>query len=425
MVEVGSQLSGQIAEILADFNTKVITDQLIARIDPQTFGVRVKQAEADLKVAEANIAVSRASVSRAQANLRRAKLDYERQQPLVKKGSLPVTALDAARAALDISKAELEMARAQSRNSVASSEQRRASLQAASIDFERTQIRSPIDGVVIERNVDVGQTVAASLSSPTLFKIAKDLRQIQVEANVDEADIGNVKENNIVTFTVDAFPDLKFSGRVGQVRLAPMELQNVVTYTVIIVARNPGLKLLPGMTANVEIVTGKRADVKRIANEALRFRPPDTQLQVSGDHFEQGNNRNRGGGALIQRLKKSGVKPENIEKINAAISTEVAKLRQQLQSGGIDREQFRAQIKLRRNHILASLLSKDQMNAFKKTAKDRSDSKSAEIWVENADGSLQRRKIRVGISDDHFTEVVSGKINLGEKVITRMRTNKK
>ena len=136
------------------------------------------------------------------------------------------------------------MATAQFSNSLASAEQRKASLQATLIDLGRTQIRSPIDGVIVERSVDVGQTVAASLSSPTLFKIAQDLRQIQIEANVNEADIGNVKENNTVTFSVDAFPDLKFSGHVDQVRLAPTELQNVVTYTVIIAAKNLDLKLL-------------------------------------------------------------------------------------------------------------------------------------------------------------------------------------
>ena len=258
MVEVGSQLSGQLAEILVDFNSSVAKDQLIARIDPQTFSVRVTQAEADLNVAEANVAVARASMTRAEANLRRSRLDFERQKPLAEKGTLPESALDEAWAAFEISKADVEIAKAQLRNAQAHTEQRKAALQVAMINLERTQIRSPIDGVIVERSVDVGQTVAASLSSPTLFKIAQDLRQIQIEANVDEADIGNVKKDDSVTFTVDAFPNLKFSGHVDQVRLAPTELQNVVTYTVIVAAKNPELKLLPGMTANVEIVTGKK-----------------------------------------------------------------------------------------------------------------------------------------------------------------------
>ncbi len=186
---------------------------------------------------------------------------------------MSIAELDTSLAAFESAKADVTMAEAQHVNALASQDQRKASLESAEIDLERTKIRSPINGVVIERAVDQGQTVAASLSSPVLFNIAQDLSEIQLEANVDEADIGNVHEGNEVTFSVDAYPDSEFSGKVNQVRLAPNEANNVVTYTVIITAGNPDLKLLPGMTAIVEITTGKSEGVLRVPNEAVRFKP--------------------------------------------------------------------------------------------------------------------------------------------------------
>jgi HlyD family secretion protein len=275
-VEVGSQLSGQIAEIHADFNTPVEKGQLIALIDAKTFETRVSQDRANLKVAESNVIVQRAAIDRAKANLRKARLEYERAEPLSRQGTLSAAEYDASLAAYESARADLTMAEAQLQNALATLEQRQASLDSSLIDLERTKIRSPIDGVVIERAVDQGQTVAASLSSPVLFLIAQDLTKIQIEANVDEADIGNIREGNPVTFTVDAHPDIAFNGQVDQVRLAPNELNNVVTYTVIITAQNPDLKLLPGMTAIVEIVTGRSENVLRVTNRAIRFKPPES-----------------------------------------------------------------------------------------------------------------------------------------------------
>lgn len=284
-VEVGSQLSGQIREIYADFNSPVQQGQIIALIDDQTFATRVSQDRANLQVAESNVIVQQAAIDRAEANLRKARLEYERAEPLSKQGTLSVAEFDTALAAFDSARADLTMAEAQLQNALATLEQRKASLESSLIDLERTKIRSPIDGVVIERAVDQGQTVAASLSAPILFLIAQDLAEIQIEANVDEADIGNVREGNPVTFKVDAYPETEFSGQVDQVRLAPNELNNVVTYTVIITAENPELKLLPGMTAIVEIVTGREDDVLRVSNNAVRFKPPaDSELaaQLTG-----------------------------------------------------------------------------------------------------------------------------------------------
>lgn len=307
-VEVGSQLSGQVAELYADFNSPVEKGQIIALIDPQSFTSRVLQNRAEMEVATANVTVQRANIERAEANLRKARLEYERSEPLVKTGTLSASEFDTATASYDSATADLTMARAQLDNALAALQQRQALLESAEIDLERTKIRSPIDGIVIERAIDQGQTVAASLSSPILFYIAQDLTEIQIEANVDEADIGNVRAGNAATFTVDAYPELDFFGQVDQVRLAPNEENNVVTYTVIITAGNPDMKLLPGMTAIVDIVTGRSEDVLRVSNEALRFKPPagselaklDARSSQKGSRPGPGDEESRSGTIWIQ-----------------------------------------------------------------------------------------------------------------------------
>jgi HlyD family secretion protein len=356
-VEVGSQVSGQIKEIVVDFNTEVRKDQLLAIIDPQSFESRVLQSTADFRVASSNVIVQQANIDRAKANLRRARLEYERAEPLSKKGTLSVSELDAALAAFDSAKADLTMAEAQLENALAARDQREASLKSAEIDLERTKIRSPIDGVVIERAVDQGQTVAASLSSPVLFRIAQDLTEIQLEANVDEADIGNVNNGNEVSFTVDAFPDSEFNGRVNQVRLAPNETNNVVTYTVIITARNPDKKLLPGMTAIAEIITGKSTDVLRVSNDAIRFKP------VAGSELAKKVASNKGGG----------------------------------RRGGPD------------------------MAQHQKIRQQASETRAGQLWVQSEDGEIRPVGVKFGISDDKYTQVLGKNVNEGTVVVTRIR----
>lgn len=272
-VEVGSQLSGQIREIYAENGAAVRRGQEIARIDPRTFATRVQEAEAAVQVAEAGVLLQRAGVARAEANLRQAQREFDRAQSLHARGNASQAALDAALAAFEAAEAELAIAQAEGANAEATLQQRKAALESARIDLDRTFIRSPIDGVVIERSVEVGQTVAASFSAPKLFTIAQDLTRIQIDAQVDEADIGQVEPGQPVSFTVDAYPERSFTGRVEQIRLAAVTLQNVVTYTAVIAAENADGRLLPGMTANVEILTALRQDVRIVPNEALRFRP--------------------------------------------------------------------------------------------------------------------------------------------------------
>jgi HlyD family secretion protein len=286
-VQVGSQVSGLIKEIKADFNSPVKQDQVIARLDPETFESRVLQAEADQKAADSATEVARGTLSVRQAEVNKARIaldealrNLERKRSLIAQGFLSAAELDNAQSAADTAREQLQLvqanagvANAQVANAQALAGQRRAALNQARIELERTVIRSPVDGVVISRNVDVGQTVAASFQAPVLFSIARDLRRMEVNVAVDEADVGRVQTGQKMRFTVDAFPGERFMAQVTQIRKAPQSNNNVVTYSVMATLDNPDLKLLPGMTASARILTEERKDVLILPNEALRFRP--------------------------------------------------------------------------------------------------------------------------------------------------------
>ncbi|WP_298830483.1 efflux RND transporter periplasmic adaptor subunit [uncultured Piscinibacter sp.] len=285
-VIVGSQVSGQIREIRADFNTEVKRGQLIARLDPESFEYKVRQAQADLESAraavlnaQANVAAVMAGVSRARLEADNAQRDAQRKLELLGQNFISPAEYDNARntaaslaESLKVTQAQLDVARAQAVSAQALVRQREAALAQARVDLERTEIRSPVDGVVIKRSVDVGQTVAASLQAPELFIIARNLQDMQVDASIDEADIARVKPQQPVSFSIDAFPGRGFEGRVSQIRKAAVTSQNVVTYTVVVRFANPDGTVLPGMTANVRIVTDTRENVLKVPNAALRVR---------------------------------------------------------------------------------------------------------------------------------------------------------
>jgi HlyD family secretion protein len=263
-VQVGSQVSGRIQALFADFNSAVKKGQLIARIDPQLFQASVEQARANFVAAQANLAKSKAQALDARRQYARSKALAE--QKLI------------AQADLDTSEANASVADAQVNASGGAVEQARAALHSAEVNLAYTSIVSPTNGVVISRNVDVGQTVAASLQAPTLFVIAEDLSKMQVDTSVAESDVGRLQPAMGVAFTVDAHPSEIFRGRVRQIRNAPQTVQNVVTYDAVIDVANPELKLRPGMTANVTFVYAEKEDVLRVPNAGLRFRPPADML---------------------------------------------------------------------------------------------------------------------------------------------------
>jgi len=292
-VLVGSQVSGTIKALYADFNSRVKEGQVIAQIDPALFEAQVEQARANVLKAQAGLANAQATVQVARANLYKAevavadtKRSLDRNAPLAERKVVAQQVLDTAQANYDSAvaqrdalKAQLLVADAQVESEKANVENTKAALRMAETNLRYTTIRSPVTGIVISRNVDVGQTVAASLQAPTLFTIAKDLTQMQVDTNFSEADIGRIETGQEATFTVDAYPETTFRGKVSEIRNAPQTIQNVVTYDVVIMVANPDLKLKPGMTANVTIIVVREKGILKIPNAALRFQPQSAQRE--------------------------------------------------------------------------------------------------------------------------------------------------
>ncbi|MEF9977195.1 MAG: efflux RND transporter periplasmic adaptor subunit [Thermomonas sp.] len=271
-VTVGSQVSGQITDVLVDFNDSVKKGDILATIDASTYQAQIEQGAAQ-------IASAQASLRQAQAGLRNAQLDYNRKADLGRQQLVSKSDVDLARASLEQAQAQVNSAQAQIR-------QQTASTQTTRVNLSRTVIRSPVDGVVLTRTIEPGQTVAASLSAPELFTIAEDLAKMKIELAVDESDIGQVKVGQVVSFSADAFPDRQFKGVVDQVRLSATTSNNVVTYPVVVTVDNTDGTLLPGLTVNAEIEVSKRSDVFKLANAALRFKPaegsPLAALQSAG-----------------------------------------------------------------------------------------------------------------------------------------------
>ena len=285
-VAVSTQVSGQVRDLLVDYNDPVRAGQLIAQIDPETFEYRVRQAQADLDAAraavltaQANSAAARAALSRARVDVAEAQRDFERKQSLVERQFIAVSEADKARALVNTTgesvksaEAQVGVAEAQVQSARATVAQREAQLASAKVDLARTRITSPVNGIVIKRAVERGQTVAASLQAPELFVIAQNLQDMQVDASIDESDVGRIRTGQKASFTVDAFPGQNFEGTVNQVRKAAQNVANVITYVAVIRFSNLGERLLPGMTANVRIVTDQRDSVLKVPNAALRVR---------------------------------------------------------------------------------------------------------------------------------------------------------
>jgi HlyD family secretion protein len=434
-VQVGSQASGTISALYADFNSVVKKGQVIAQLDPSTAKAQVEQARANLEQARASLANaraavvnSRAGVSDAQARSMAAKSTVQnnqagvsgaeanvavlkaqqddalsllkQQESLLKAGviaqrdyDVAVTAYKTAearynqavaqlnqaklveqssssagiaqsQAAIEQSQAQVQQSQAQVQQAAAQVQQAQAALSVAEVNLSHTTISSPIDGVVVSRDVDVGQTVAASLSAPTLFTIANDLSQMQVIANIDQADIGLVEQAKSVRFSVDAFPGKDFDGKIAEMRLNPVNVQNVVTYNVVINVDNPEQKLKPGMTANLTITIDERNDVLKVPNSALRFTPQDRQRNTTAG---QGQNGQAGQGGQRRQRQQSD---------NAGSST------------------------------------------FAPASAPVLEGQTRIVWVLGQDGKPERRRIKVGLSDGAATEIVDGELKEGDTVIT-------
>src|SRR6266568_1907857 len=435
-VQVGSQASGTISSLSADYNSVVKKGQVIAQLDPAVSKAQVDQARANLQQAQAGLQQARAAVTNSRAGVSDAQaraqaavsttqnnqagvagaranlavlkaqqddaLNYLKQQEsLLKSGVIPQRDLDVARTAYQTaqakydqgtaqlnqaivneqmaagsgvaqSQAQVQQSQAQVQAAEAQVQQAAAALQLAEVNLAHTTITSPIDGIVVSRDVSVGQTVAASLSAPTLFTIANDLTKMQVIANIDQADIGLVENAKAVKFSVDAFPGKDFDGKIEQMRLNPQNVQNVVTYNVVIDVDNPDQKLKPGMTANLTITIDERNNVLKVPNAALRFTPQDATAQRTGSGNSNGQGRRQSGANGSGNGRPEGAPG----------------------SGSGNDVQFAPPTA----PVLAG--------------------QTRIIWVADQNGTPQRRRIKVGLSDGVSTEVVEGNLQEGEMVIT-------
>ncbi len=447
-VDVGSQISGQIIDLKADFNSPVHKGDLLAVIDQQTYRSRVASAEADMAVARANVGTQEANLRKAQTTLQQAERDYKRQLALVEQKLVAAATVEASLKALELARGDVDIAQAQLTNAKAAVRTRQASLDQARIDLSRTDIRSPIDGVVIKRSIDRGQTVAASLQAPVLFQIAQDLSRIQIEAKVDEADIGSIKPENVATFTVDAFPDQTFQGRVAQVRLAATTVQNVVTYSVMVQAANPRQVLLPGMTANVRIVTDRRENVLRVANDAARYQPagaggarpgPGGAPAGGGAGGAPGA---QGGGFAAQNAamaQELGLTKEQQEKLDKGRRDLFAQMRAQAPQGGglaagggppgggFGGDQQGQAMRARMENLMRSVLTPEQMQKWQaqRTARGGGARVRAGTLYTLENNAPKANPVRTGLADDRYTELVSGDLKEGDAVIVRSRTEVK
>ncbi len=436
-VLVGSQISGQIKELLVDFNSVVKKGQLLARIDPETYEIRVRQAEADLEAArtahmqkQSDAAAQRSQALRARITYDDAKRDLDRKQSLVEKGFISGAEVDKARfaergtaEAIHTADAQVKSADAQVANAAAVIKQREAALASARNDLAKTTITAPVDGVVISRQVDAGQTVAASLNTPTLFTLAQDLREMQVEVAIDESDIGKIRQDQRVTFTVDAFSGRTFDGRVRQIRKAAQTVQNVVTYTVVVETPNPSLLLVPGMTANVRIIADSRENVLKVANAALRWRPAgtvaakdDAAPPPTGAAPGQGDAQARRQ-KLVAELKLDASQQARLDEIFAESRGKFADLRDAPDAERRTRgERLRAEVRQK----ISSMLNADQRKLYAEIVAaetGRAASGSGRVFVLGPDQKPLEVKLRLGLSDGNSTEVVNGDVKEGTEVI--------
>ncbi len=384
-VQVGSQVSGRIAALYVDFNSKVRRGQLIAEIDPALFQGAVLQARADLQNSKATLASAKADLVKAQATAVQTKADYARNQGLAQEGVVSPQQLDLARANAETAQAAVQAAGAAVQQAAAQVEQKQAALSVAETNLKYTSIHAPIDGVVVARNVDVGQTVAASLQAPTLFTIAQDLTKMQVDTQIDESDVGNMKMGQEATFRVDAYPNQTFHGKVAQVRLNPTLVQNVVTYDTVVTFDNPQGKLFPGMTAYVSIPVAEAQNVLAVPNSALRFKPdmkPD---------------------AMRSLLEKYGISPQGQPAKTARAGAG--------QTGGESRGVAPG---TRGGGTEAGGAAREPRHDY------------AIVWKVRQDGSLEPVSIRTGITDHTQTEVaqvLKGELQPGEDLAIGMATS--
>ena len=457
-VQVGSQITGQIQSLYADFNSVVTEGMLLAKLDPRNLEnqlensranlvsarARIRTAEADLSNSHVSVVSSEANLVAAHADLEKSETDLRRAQELFEAELIPMSELENSQTAVESVRARLAQTDAAVQQAEAQIISREAGLEQAEAQFEQaeaqlleaevnlgyTAISSPIDGVVISREVDVGQTVSASTSAPTLFQIANDLRRMRVQASVDEADIGLLAQNNEVEFNVDAYPRERFRGNIEEIRLNPTTTQNVVTYSVIVGVENPDLKLKPGMTANITVTVDRRDDVLHVANTALRYNPPDVgeapTLQTRGAPVAT---------AVVDPDAGPEAAALDVASVPQSGRFEPGQLREIIEQfggrggfggGGRGRGRGRNEGTTTSSTVVATtgdslitlpgqLWSTGEKIQFQSSPPQPP--RPGQLWVMSVTGEIELRDVMLGITDGSRSQVVSGDLVEGDEVL--------
>ncbi len=480
-VDVGSEVSGKITAIYVDFNDRVKKDQVLAQVDPETFQNTLDQNVARLRQSEASVDNSQASIDRSKVALDVQTKAYERTKTLYAQGATSTQAMEQAEQAYKNAQLQLQSDQVSLKSAIAGLETSRAAAQDARTRLERTKIRSPIDGVILSRQVEVGQTVQSAQTVAKFFTVAADLSQIEIEAAVVESDIGGIDNDDPVVFTVDAFPGERFTGSVVQVRQLGAEQANVVTYTVVVNARNPNGKLLPGMTANVEITADRVADVLRLPYDVTRFQPPKEiadamreeqqrngqggpggpggapgggQTMTFGAGGPPGGGGQRGGpggpqAMFAEMLKNAGVDEARAMKIEGELQAEMQKVMASMgpppgaqPQGGVaviggggfgppqsiiqqqQRSERMAKMQQTQDAVFRRNLSEAEYAAVSKARLEMQSQKRVTVYKVNDKGKLERHQLTIGLSDGSNVQVIRG-ANEGDKFVIRAASNDK
>lgn len=452
-VSVGTQVSGQIKDLLVDFNSEVKAGQLIAVIDPETFEYRVRSAQADVDAAQAAAMTQRAALAKAQVDAEELQRDFDRKAKLVAQQYIAASEAEKAQALARSGAENIKLVAAQLQSAVAGVAQRQSALAQARIDLARTRITSPVSGIVIKRAIEKGQTVAASLQSPELFVIAQNLQDMQVDASIDESDVGRIRTGQKASFTVDAFPGQTFEGEVRQVRKAAQNVANVVTYVAVVGFANVGGRLLPGMTANVRVATDMRENVLKIPNAALRVRiagvepapAPAGAASAAGSSTSQLRGwtwlseavaqtdrgaAGAGGGLaamrerLVTELQLSTEQQGKLDAISAGMRPQFMALRDLAED---QRAAARAKVLGEMRGKIADMLTPEQKAKYQVIVAEAASRTSTRgrIYLLGADGKPRAFNVRLGITDGSSTELIvplaspeAGDLKEGAVVIT-------
>jgi len=416
-VQVGSEISGKLLSVNVDFNSPVKKGDILAEIDPDNFKNKVSQNEAQVENAQASIKVSQASLKRAEVNLAQAKKSYKRRSELYAENAISQAQLEETEKAMRLAEADIELAQARLDASRSSLRQFQANLRTAKVDLSRTTIRSPIDGIILERKVDAGQTVAASLSAPELFKIVNDLSKLQVDAAIVESDVSGLDAGDPVSFSVDAYPAQRFRGQVEQLRLQSESNNNIVTYTAVVAADNADGLLLPGMTANLQITTDSKNNILRIPASAERFRPTPGQIKEWQVENTEGGDKEIDQKSR-ERLASIGISDTDIAKIMTRMEKDTETVRKDIAdpTKNWSRTPNLKKLSAMKAAIIKDSLSTTDYQKFQQLVQSQSQIRDVEIWLLDGE-KIRKTTVSLGLSDGSFVEVISG-LSEGDQVVT-------